>query len=158
MIPDFNLTMMQKVSTKSMQPDIVDPLVDHEDILEEETMVDYPILFPSEDGNIVVYISPNLEPDTEVAIIKPNENVYERHLFCGTPCAFDDAMWVDNEHFAVTGFSEYHPANGEERCTVGTPCTFVPTLYIFDLNAKTISLYQGPEVDAEVFLGNRIER
>lgn len=135
-----------------MKPSITAPLVEHEDILALQETLDYPILFPSEDGETVIYISPSGEPDTEVAIIKPFANLYERHLYCGTPCSYDSAVWIDNSHVVVTGFSQYYPASGEERCTETTLCTVVPTLHVFDRTNNTITEYRGPEVDEAVFL------
>jgi len=158
MIPRFSVSDMRLTSSRPLQAAITDALVNHEDILTKQEELDFPILFPSEDGKTVIYISPGDTPDTEVAIIKPFANLYGRHLYCGTPCSYDSAVWIDNAHVVITGFSQYYPANGEERCTETTLCTIVPTLHVFDLDAKTIALYQGPEVEAEIFLGNRIER
>jgi len=151
-IPGFNLSTLKRVQTKTLKAESIDALVEHESILAKQDELDYPILFFSEDEKTIVYISPSGEPDSEVAIIKPDLNLYERHLFCGTACAFDSAVWMDNERFAVTGYSEFHPSSGEERCTETTPCTFVPTLHVFDITAQTISKYEGPEVDAAVFM------
>jgi len=135
-----------------MKPSIAAPLVEHEDILALQGTLDYPILFPAQDGQTVIYISPSDAPDTEVAIIKPFANLYERHLYCGTPCSYDSAVWIDNAHVVITGFSQYYPANGEERCTETTLCTIVPTLHVFDLQNGTMTEYWGPEVDETMFL------
>ena len=135
-----------------MKPSITAPLVEHEDILALQETLDYPILFPAQDGQTVIYISPSDAPDTEVAIIKPFANLYERHLYCGTPCSYDSAVWIDNAHVVITGFSQYYPANGEERCTETTLCTIVPTLHVFDLQNGTMTEYWGPEVDETMFL------
>jgi len=157
MIPGFTVESMHKTSTKEMKAQISDALVNHEDILARQKELDYPILFPSNDGKTLIYISSGEEPDSEVSIIRPDLNLYERHLFCGTPCGFDSAVWVDDDHVIITGFSEYYPPNGEPRCSEGTICTFVPVLYLFDLGAKTITRYEGAEVEAAIFLNMGVE-
>ena len=151
-LPAFGMSSMQKVRSSAMKPSIAAPLVEHEDILALQGTLDYPILFPAQDGQTVIYISPSDAPDTEVAIIKPFANLYERHLYCGTPCSYDSAVWIDNAHVVITGFSQYYPANGEERCTETTLCTIVPTLHVFDLQNGTMTEYWGPEVDETMFL------
>lgn len=135
-----------------MKPSITAPLVEHEDILALQETLDYLILFPSADGQTVIYISPSGEPDTEVAIIKPFANLYERHLYCGTPCSYDSAVWIDNSHVVITGYSQYYPSDDEERCTETTVCTVVPTLHVFDLQNETVTEYRGPEVNETTFM------
>jgi len=157
MIPGFVVSDMRLTSSNSLQATITDALVNHEDILTKQEEIDFPILFPSDDGKTVIYISPGDEPDTEVAVIRPEQNLYERHLYCGTPCGFDSAIWIDNDRVVITGFSEYHPPSGEERCSEGTICTFVPLLYLFDFGIKTVTRYEGQEVEAATFLNVEAE-
>ena len=68
-LPEFGISSMQKIRSSAMKPSITAPLVEHEDILALQETLDYPILFPSEDGQTVIYISPGDAPDTELANI-----------------------------------------------------------------------------------------
>jgi len=86
----------------------------------------------------------------EMLSFPPCEKDFSSLLFCGTPCAFDGAMWIDDEKFVVTGYSEIHP-NQTEGCIGDQPCTIVPTLHVFDLADGTVTEYSGSEVSADVF-------
>lgn len=151
-IPGFEPSQMQKIQSGPITPDISDPLELHENILDLQEEFPYSILFPSPNFMKVVFVSPSGSPDSAVAILSPEENLYERVLFCGTPCAFDGAVWIDDEKFVVTGYYEIHPdqMNG---CMGDELCTVVPTLHVFDLNKNSVTEYYGPEVESDVFFG-----
>lgn len=151
--PEFSLSQMNKMRSNTIQPDISEPLELHEYLLDMQEEYPYSILFPSPDLMTVAYVSPSGSPDSEVAILKPEENLYERVLFCGTPCNFDGAMWIDNDRFVVTGYSEIH-SNQRNGCIADQPCTVVPTLHIFDVVNGTVIEYAGPEVNAAAFFSH----
>lgn len=53
-------------------------------------------------------------PDSEVAVYGLTPNGRTRVLFCGTPCHFDDAVWLDNNVLLIAGYSneinkQFHP-------------------------------------------------
>lgn len=94
-------------------------------------------------------LTPMFEPDSSVELTDLQNKTVRRLLFCGTPCGFDDAVWIDSETFAVVGHTEYYPPSGEVRCTVDTTCTYVATLHVFDLRQGKVSLYYGPESETQ---------
>ena len=80
--------------------------------------------------------------DAAVVLVDLRRRLSMGLLFCGTPCGFDDAVWVDNDTFVVTGWSEQWDTCGE-----GDPrCTYVALLWVYHLSANRVSKYIGPQV------------
>lgn len=108
------------------------------------------------DPRVYLYLSENngkieggFDADSAVALFDLRSNECKRVLFCGTPCGFDDAVWIDNNRFVVVGDHEHHPKN-EERCAVNTKCTWVASLHVFDLSANVVTVYVGPETESRI--------
>jgi hypothetical protein len=64
--------------------------------------------------------------------------------FCGTPCSFDGAAWVDNDRFALTGLN----LTGENAD--GPPCAFVD---IYDLRDGSVTRWVLPVVNEAEYEG-----
>ena len=62
--------------------------------------------------------------------------------FCGTPCSFDGAQWVDDSRFALTG-TTLTGGNAD-----GPPCAFVD---IYDLRDGTVARWVLPVVNEVEF-------
>ena len=110
---------------------------------------DYPIFIFGPSDTKFLYVSPEGEPDSDVAIINLKDNSYKKVLGCGTPCNYDGAVWLDDNKFVVTGHSEYYPPDDPMRCTVGNICTVIPIVWFFDLTKNTVTEYLGPEYEIE---------
>jgi len=59
--------------------------------------------------------------------------------FCGTPCSYDGAYWVDNTRFALSGSTETGEQADGPRA---------PFLDVYDLVSHRRRRWLGPEVDA----------
>ena len=87
-----------------------------------------------------------LDVDSGVALADLKNNTWKRLMFCGTPCHFDDAAWINNDVFVVVGESEYYEEN---YCLNNNPCPRVATLHVFDLSTNVVTLYYGPPIEKE---------
>ena len=90
-------------------------------------------------------------PDHAVALGDVKTNQLKILLFCGTTGNYDNALWLDNDKFIVTGFSEYFPKREEEQKILGDKTYFVPFLYYFNLNKNKMTLFYGPKVEGIFF-------
>ena len=154
-ISEFNVATFKEVNEKSIVPDMESAYdVSQQDKLYELIYVYSPdktkfvnprlgMELYNEDGKIKAALG----VDSGVTLVDLKNKQWKRLLFCGTPCSFDDAVWIDNNIFAVVGHSEYYPETGEERCTVNTKCTRVATLHVFNLSKNIVTLYYGPETE-----------
>ena len=140
MIPDFSMADVKEVQSGLIKRDIFDAVSQEQlnAIMELEVELDMPLLFPSPDEEWALFVSANIEPDSEVALISLAEGAYERLLFCGTPCAWDGAGWLNTERFVVTGYMESDDAQ-----------SVTPTLHTFDLSNDTVTEYHGPAIETE---------
>lgn len=72
-------------------------------------------------------------PDSEAAVYGFSPNGRTRVLFCGTPCHFDDAVWLDNNIILIAGYS--NEINQQ----------FHPMLWRIDLKNQSIWRYMYPD-------------
>lgn len=157
-IPGFKVSSFRKISEETIKPDVEYPYSPSQQSKLREIIYAYSpdkTKFVDTRGGMELYeengkLKAAFDIDSDVGLIDLKSNKYNRLLFCGTPCGFDDAIWIDNNIFVVVGQTEYYPANGEERCTVNTKCTWVATLHVFDLTKNIVTLYYGPEIDKGV--------
>lgn len=93
------------------------------------------------------------EPDSDLTIYNRNGNKTEETLgFCGTPCGWITAFWLNNEQFIAIFSSEYF---GEEKnCDApveyhGTisyaPC-YIYSVELYDISKNTVTYYYFPEL------------
>lgn len=150
-VPEFNISTFRKIRESSVVEEEYpyDPVQNKlREILyvyspDKTKVIDpYVYMYLFEEGGKV---RPAFEPDSAVGLIDLESKKWKQVLMCGTPCGFDDVTWIDNNTFVVVGNSEYYPESGEERCSMNTKCTYVATLYIFDLSKNKLTLYYGPE-------------
>jgi len=77
------------------------------------------------------YLASYGEPDSVLTLYNRTGNrTLERLAFCGTPCSFDDAAWLNPDLLAVLGWQE--TADGSARQV---------TLRLYDLRAQELSVY-----------------
>lgn len=78
------------------------------------------------------------EPDNSLDIYnrQANEHV-ERLNFCGTPCEYIGAYWLDNEHFAFVQLVESYPEDSGEQDG------YVLVVSEYDLSNDTVANYQS---------------
>ncbi len=81
--------------------------------------------------------------DTEVEVIYLKTRTRQRLMFCGTPCWFHDAVWLNNDILVVPGSGEALPTG----CPGSpAPCPYVPEMYVVDFKQGTVTWYTGPQV------------
>ena len=90
------------------------------------------------DGKIVE----GYDVDSSVKLIDVKTNKFKQILTCGTPCGFNDAVWIDNNSFVILG--QTRGKKGFDDCKIYEECQS-PLLYVFDLRNNDYVLYQGPE-------------
>ena len=90
-------------------------------------------------------------PDHAVSLVDLKTNQLKILLFIGTAGNYDDALWLDNDRFIVTGFTEYLPKSKEERKLLGDKTYYAALLYYFNLNKNKMTLYYGPKVEGTLF-------
>ncbi len=90
-------------------------------------------------------------PDHAVALGDLKTNQLKILLFCGTTGNYDNALWLDNDKFIVTGFSEYFPKSEEEKEALNNEVYYVAFLYFFNLPRNKMTLYYGPKVEGTFF-------
>lgn len=90
-------------------------------------------------------------PDHAVALGDLKTNKLKILLFCGTTGNYDEALWLDNDKFIVTGFTEYFPKSEEERRILNNKVYYVAILYFFNLNKNKMTVYYGPKVEGTFF-------
>lgn len=99
------------------------------------------------------------EPDSSPELADFARDSVWRVAFCGTPCFYDGAYWLDRDRFALTGATQ----TGEQGD--GPWCAF---LEIYDLATRRLTRWNGPVVDearrlrfvtaSDSALSERIER
>jgi len=83
------------------------------------------------------------EVDSCVMVVDIDMERLRRVSFCGTPCRFDDAVWLDNSRFAVAGaHNEY---SGKNRVK------WFAEMSVYDLDTGKVTSYQGPPATHEDF-------
>ncbi len=84
-------------------------------------------------------------PDSEVALLDAAKGERTRLIFCGTPCRFEDAAWLNNEVVVVAGYSE------------GNQQKAYPTLWYIHLKDESVFryLFSTPlEKDKDAYMGS----
>ncbi len=88
--------------------------------------------------------------DSAVALGDLSRRVWITLLFCGTPCGFDDALWINNDTVAIAGWSETgFPKCGDQY----NPCPIAPILWLYELSTGLMTEYEGPAVPEETLAG-----
>ncbi len=90
------------------------------------------------------YLASYGEPDSKVVVYNRNgDNQTETLGFCGTPCGFDAAFWLDDARAVVLGHSEGSKADGSPLCVAATATApgkcyshLTVSVYDFDKNLK----------------------
>ncbi len=87
--------------------------------------------------------------DSGVALIDLRSKEYKRLLYCGTPCGWDEARWLDNHSFVVAGSEE----DASYKNVPGTRFNpgHLPTLHLFDLSKNEVTWYKGSPVTGATF-------
>lgn len=77
------------------------------------------------------------EPDSSVRLFNRNgDGRIETVAFCGTPCSFDAALWLDENRAVVVGQTESLDENGSPSCSNardGWSCDRRLTIDVYDL-------------------------
>jgi hypothetical protein len=82
------------------------------------------------------------EPDSAPVLADFKSDTLWRVAFCGTPCFYDGAYWVDTDRFALTGAMQTsEQADGPWRAF----------LEVYDLQSRRLARWLGPTVDAQQF-------
>ena len=90
-------------------------------------------------------------PDHAVSLGDLKNKQLKIILFCGTTGNYDEALWLDNDRFIVTGFTEYFPKSEQERKALNKKVHYVAMLYFFNLEKNKMTLYYGPKVEGNFF-------
>jgi len=89
------------------------------------------------------------EPDSLVNVFNRDGRGYlEALAFCGTPCTFDDAYWLDGSTLVVLGNAESLNVDGTPRCVrEGDPSTCYRYLTVtrYDFAAGTFAAWRSPD-------------
>ncbi len=88
--------------------------------------------------------------DSGLAIINLENDTYEQVLSCGTPCGFDDAVWLDNNKVLVLGYDILYNATSNPDLD----SNYSPALWVVDLENKAVYHYTGPTVSKAEYLKN----
>jgi len=96
----------------------------------------------SPDGTQTLALIAGEEPDSEVLLVARNGEA-QRVLFCGTPCRWTHATWVDADRFVVAGFEEAFTETGEPACEEGAALCVQPVYYLFDLRGENVIRFTG---------------
>jgi hypothetical protein len=90
------------------------------------------------DGKIIE----GYDVDSRVLLIDVKTNKFKQILTCGTPCGFNDAVWIDDNSFVVLGQSR--GSKKVDECKIYEECQS-PLLYVFDLKNNKYTSYHGSE-------------
>uniref|UniRef100_A0A7C6ECW2 LapA family protein n=1 Tax=candidate division WOR-3 bacterium TaxID=2052148 RepID=A0A7C6ECW2_UNCW3 len=90
-------------------------------------------------------------PDHGVALGDLKTNQLKVLLFCGTAGNYDNSLWLDNDNFVVTGFTEYFSQNEEEKQALKDKVYYIALLYFFNLSKNKMTVYYGPKVEGKFF-------
>lgn len=153
-VPNFSISAFKKIEEKKIMVEVESLLDSEDDKLDEMLRVYSPdktkyvdphldIGIFEEDGKIQA----GLDVDSGVALADLTNKTWKRLMFCGTPCHFDDAVWINDDVFVVVGESEYYEGNS---CMDGNPCPHVATLDVFDLSNNTVTHYYGPPIEKDM--------
>ncbi len=93
-----------------------------------------------------------LDVDSSVSIAYLDSNTYEQVLTCGTPCGFDDVVWIDNNKLLILGYQIAYNATDKPELD----SNYLPTLWVIDLNEpRALYEYVGPSVPKMDYLNNK---
>jgi len=88
--------------------------------------------------------------DSSLAIIDLEKDTYEQVLTCGTPCGFDDAVWLDNNKVLVFGYQILFRATNNPDLD----SDYAPALWVVDLENRAVHQYVGPRISKAEYLKN----
>lgn len=119
---------------------------------EEERLnspITYRYIFSPDRSKFIDYLASFGEPDSSVDIYNRNsDGVLENLRFCGTPCGFDYAFWIDNDRFVIFGRMEATDSDGNQKCDVPEDwdtCYDQLTIDVYDLQKNTVAHYLSGE-------------
>jgi len=81
--------------------------------------------------------------DTDISVVAVKERKRKTFLFCGTPCGFDDAFWINDNLFVVVGWSESYRRKDE--------IFYLADIYICNLRKGSYVCYRGPLIRQSIF-------
>jgi hypothetical protein len=148
MIPDFAVSGMTASDEKDITyyyegayentlPDFFVKYVSFSPDQTKYILINNPEYFHEEAG---VLVFDGGEPDVYVNVIDTTGKTVKQVMQCGTPCTFDDAVWIGDSAFIVAGSSE----NGMMEKT--------PAIWFFDLGTNKTQYFSYPTgVSYEVF-------
>lgn len=84
------------------------------------------------------------EPDSSVLVIDKKLQTIQTVLFCGTPCGFSNAAWIDNNSLVVVGEESISDTEGINYKGQ------VATLYVINLATQKVELYKWPTTAEQV--------
>ena len=99
----------------------------------------------SPDGHHAVGWTPQpLEPHSDVYLIDTVKREGVRVFQCGTPCKYEQVIWLDPRRFVIAGVFESSLGRQGKSWVIG----YSPTLLLFDLATGTTTQLSGPVVSS----------
>lgn len=86
------------------------------------------------------------EADSCVMVVDLDKKQLKRVSFCGTPCSFDEAHWIDNDRFAVLG-----AINEFIDLTADPDTIWLAEISIYNLESGKLTAFQGPPLGSRTF-------
>jgi len=106
-------------------------------------------LFSPDKKKFINYLASLGEPDSSVDIYnRMGDRMLETLLFCGTPCTFYYAFWIDNNRFVILGITEVTLPDGNQKCDIPNnfdTCYDQLTVDFYDLTKNTQIRYLSAE-------------
>ena len=88
------------------------------------------------------------EPDSELAIYNRNgEKRRERLAFCGPPCQWYTAFWLNSEQFITIFVAVYYSDEKPSCRPITTPYCCFHEINLYDISKNTITSYSYPPLD-----------
>lgn len=139
--PDFSIEKFQKGEEGELQdlysdliPELIPgPLFQEKLIYSPDgsrylDLYSYKLIISSKEGELIGGIN----PDAEAVIIDPEKETRNRVLFMGPAGGIEDAAWLSNEEFLITGFGEIESGK------------ISPLFWHINLNNKSITSHEYP--------------
>ena len=85
--------------------------------------------------------------DQAVLLIDVDKKKYNKLTFCGSPCRYEEAKWLNDTVLILVGGFE----NNDKYNAVTKQSKYFGMLMIIDLDKKTITIYFNKEDEADTF-------
>lgn len=100
----------------------------------------------SPDGQHAVGWTPRpQEPHSDIYLIDAIHREAVRVFQCGTPCTYEQVIWLDPRRFVLAGVFESSWKRQGNSSVIG----YSPTLVLFDLATSTTTQLIGPEISSK---------